>query len=103
MAGWETRRRASPPVEGTVQISPPEAKAISWPSGERAGSEKEGSEVWARRETVEQRRSARAEMRIVLGAPVRGFSLYADDMGFMGRRFCEVGPAAKGQGGFQVH
>src|ERR1700721_1982993 len=42
VAGSEMSRCASPPVAGTVQISPPEAKAISWPSGERDGSASDG-------------------------------------------------------------
>ncbi len=42
MAGFDTRRRASPPAAGTVQMSPPEAKAISERSGAMAGSVKSG-------------------------------------------------------------
>src|SRR5688572_11460958 len=38
VASWETSKRASPPVDGTDQISPPAAKAISEPSGETPGS-----------------------------------------------------------------
>src|ERR1700761_6296508 len=41
-AGLEMSRRASPPSEGTVQMSPPEANAISLPSGEIAGVAREG-------------------------------------------------------------
>ena len=37
-AGCDTSSRASPPAAGTVQMSPPETKAISAPSGETAGS-----------------------------------------------------------------
>src|SRR6185437_601641 len=43
-AGLEISRRASPPSEGTVQMSPPEANAISLPSGEMAGVAREGLE-----------------------------------------------------------
>src|ERR1051326_1750816 len=42
VAGCETSRCASPPAEGTVQMSPPEENAISEPSGESAGSVKYG-------------------------------------------------------------
>ena len=38
VAGCDTSRRASPPAAGTVQMSPPETKAISRPSGESEGS-----------------------------------------------------------------
>jgi hypothetical protein len=41
VAAWASSSRASPPPEGTVQISPPVTKAISLPSGEIPGSEKE--------------------------------------------------------------
>jgi hypothetical protein len=47
-AGFEISRRASPPSAGTVQISPPEANAISLPSGEMAGVAKEGFEDCAK-------------------------------------------------------
>src|ERR1700761_9668767 len=43
-AGLEISRRASPPSAGTVQMSPPEANAISLPSGEIAGVAREGLE-----------------------------------------------------------
>src|SRR4051794_39637132 len=43
--GWEMSSRASPPAAATVQISPPETKAISEPSVESAGSAKEGRVV----------------------------------------------------------
>ena len=33
IGGWETRRRASPPASGAVQMSPPLTKAISARSG----------------------------------------------------------------------
>jgi hypothetical protein len=36
-AGFDTSSRASPPANGTVQMSPPETKAIS-PEGEMDGS-----------------------------------------------------------------
>src|SRR6185503_5492412 len=42
VAGCETSRRAVPPAAGTVQMSPPETKAISLPSGEMPGSAKAG-------------------------------------------------------------
>src|SRR5271155_2266502 len=42
VAGFETSKRAAPPLTGTVQISPPETNAISVLSGEMAGSEKYG-------------------------------------------------------------
>src|SRR5437660_10370412 len=42
LAGWDTSKRASPPLAGTVQISPPETNAISAPSGDNAGSVKYG-------------------------------------------------------------
>src|SRR5260370_41103154 len=42
VAGFATSNRASPPVDGTVQISPPETNAIVFPSGERDGSENGG-------------------------------------------------------------
>src|SRR5581483_11117060 len=41
VAGCATSRRASPPAAGAVQMSPPETKAISLPSGDRLGSPKE--------------------------------------------------------------
>jgi hypothetical protein len=47
-AGLEISRRASPPSEGTVQISPAEAKAISLPSGDIAGVAREGLEDCAK-------------------------------------------------------
>src|ERR1700710_1419790 len=47
VAGLETSSRASPPAYGTVQISPPETKAISLWSGERLGSAKDGVAVGA--------------------------------------------------------
>src|ERR1700743_2176655 len=42
LAGFEISRRASPPSAGAVQMSPPEANAISLPSGEIAGVAREG-------------------------------------------------------------
>src|SRR4051812_49733308 len=42
LAALEISRRASPPDAGTVQMSPPETKAISVPSGEMPGSAKAG-------------------------------------------------------------
>src|SRR5471030_579527 len=45
VAGLETSSRASPPTKGTVQMSPPETKAISLWSGERLGSASDGSFV----------------------------------------------------------
>src|SRR2546423_1323854 len=42
VAGCETSSRATPPDVGTVQMSPPDTKAISERSGERAGSVKYG-------------------------------------------------------------
>src|SRR5215469_1736988 len=47
-AGFEMRRRASPPSAGAVQMSPPEAKAISLPSGEMAGVARDGLEDCAK-------------------------------------------------------
>src|ERR1035437_838844 len=47
VAGCETSSRASPPANGTVQMSPPETKAISLWSGERLGSAIEGVAVTA--------------------------------------------------------
>src|SRR3982750_224061 len=44
-AGFETRSRATPPDEGTVQMSPPEANAISEWSGEIPGSANVGTEA----------------------------------------------------------
>src|SRR5581483_11440063 len=44
-AGCDTSKCASPPVAGTIQISPPETNAISWPSGEIAGSANDGRGV----------------------------------------------------------
>src|SRR5579871_3426561 len=44
-AGSVTSSRASPPPDDTVQMSPPLAKAISFPSGEIAGSDRLGSEA----------------------------------------------------------
>src|SRR5580765_1121752 len=38
VASCATSNRASPPDAGTVQISPPDTKAISLPSGEMPGS-----------------------------------------------------------------
>src|SRR6478736_1199634 len=38
-AGCDTSRRASPPVAGTVQMSPPETNAISRRSGDNDGSD----------------------------------------------------------------
>src|SRR6476659_3880890 len=38
VAGSETSKCASPPEDGTIQISPPLTKAISLPSGEIPGS-----------------------------------------------------------------
>ena len=38
LAAFETRSRASPPAAGTVQMSPPDTKAISLPSGAIPGS-----------------------------------------------------------------
>src|SRR5579871_4557866 len=65
-AGCDTTRCASPPAAGTVQMSPPETKAISERSGERAGSKKEtlgsaaksvkGSNVAVRNKTVRMMR-----------------------------------------------
>lgn len=40
VAGFEISRWASPPPTGTVQMSPPETNAISFRSGEIAGSVK---------------------------------------------------------------
>ena len=48
MAGLEISNLASPPDEATVQISPPETKAISLPSGEYDGSERYGFDVCER-------------------------------------------------------
>ena len=41
-AEWPTRRCASPPAAGTIQMSPPETNAISAPSGLGAGCAKVG-------------------------------------------------------------
>src|SRR6185369_6452727 len=41
-AGCDTSSDATPPVAGTVQISPPETNAISFRSGESDGSVKYG-------------------------------------------------------------
>ena len=38
LAGSATSSRASPPLAGTVQMSPPDVNAISRPSGEMPGS-----------------------------------------------------------------
>src|ERR1700685_124378 len=43
VAGCETSKCASPPLAGTLQMSPPETNTISLRSGERDGSPKEGS------------------------------------------------------------
>ena len=43
VAGSLTKRCASPPAAGTLQMSPPETKAISRPSGDREGSPSEGA------------------------------------------------------------
>src|SRR4029078_9513312 len=42
VAACETSSAATPPVDGTVQMSPPETNAISLRSGESDGSEKYG-------------------------------------------------------------
>src|ERR1041385_9044917 len=55
LAGLETRRRASPPASGTVQMSPPETKATS-PPGEIEGSESLASCAWM--EIAKKRRTA---------------------------------------------
>src|SRR5205807_704358 len=47
-AGCDTSSRASPPREGTSQMSPPLANAIVEPSGEIPGSANEGfADSWA--------------------------------------------------------
>src|SRR4030095_5229 len=58
VAGFEIRRRDSPPVEGTAQMSPPETKAISDLSGDTEGSVKYNRgeiEDWLRIETANER------------------------------------------------
>src|SRR5687767_7462102 len=49
VAGCETSNRATPPVIGTVQISPPDTKAISVRSGDMPGSATDATGVgcWA--------------------------------------------------------
>src|SRR5260370_396651 len=63
-AGSEINRCASPPFADTVQISPPDANAISLPSGESAGLAKDGFDGWASVESErEQSRAATRETR----------------------------------------
>src|SRR5665213_3604973 len=63
-AGSEISRCASPPFAGTVQISPPEANAISLPSGESAGFAKVGFDCCAKvANETEQSRAATRETR----------------------------------------
>src|SRR4030095_1946792 len=60
VAGCETIRGASPPAATTVQMSPPETKAISEPSGESAGSVKygwDGRDAGCARAAIEKRAS----------------------------------------------
>ena len=45
VAGFETMSRASPPDVATVHRSPPDAKTISRWSGEKLGSEKDGTDA----------------------------------------------------------
>src|SRR5262249_51457583 len=69
VAGFATRRRASPPFEGTVQMSPPETNAIVFPSGESDGSEYGGC-VAARAAVAASRKSAarRVCMRAIIAS-----------------------------------
>src|SRR6266536_674676 len=66
LAGFATSNRASPPVDGTVQISPPETNAIVFPSGERDGSENGGC-VAENAETA-TRTASPASMRVCMRA-----------------------------------
>src|ERR1700712_2162661 len=85
VAGSEISNRASPPAAGTVQISPPEAKATSLPSGESAGSDNEGSEVCECSSMAVQRRRARVQRRIGRKTPVPDLVLWEDDTGHRGK------------------
>src|SRR4029078_3667948 len=70
VAGFATSRRASPPVDGTVQTSPPETNAIVFPSGERDGSYNGGwaggdaDEASRRNNTARRRNRMRAIISI---------------------------------------
>src|ERR1700722_9750492 len=71
VAGFVTRRCASPPADGTVQISPPDANAISFPSGDIAGSLNEGKAACAiapfPASKAQQTRTQRSERRRTSG------------------------------------
>src|SRR5690606_36135086 len=78
VAGCETRSRATPPDAGTLQTSPPETNAISLPSGEMPGSEKEGrasaTPPWAASEEATRvvARAASPNTRTMMHAIGRG-------------------------------
>ena len=71
-AGFEIKRRASPPSAGAVQMSPPEAKAISFPSGEIAGVAREGlgdcAKTAAEKRRVNRKDGSDARRKVHLGA-----------------------------------
>src|ERR1041385_3627989 len=56
------RRRASPPLDGATQISPPETKAISGRVGQRAGSVRYGVPAASAEAAKARKRAKRMEM-----------------------------------------
>src|SRR5215469_14641193 len=79
-AGLEMSRRASPPSAGAVQMSPPEAKAISLPSGDMDGVASEGLEDCAKlaAETTEAKRKGASQLQRKVHL-VHGVSDVCDD------------------------
>src|SRR5579885_3567379 len=68
VAGLATSSRASPPVSGTVQMSPPETKAIVFPSAESEGSENGG--CVAENADAAKRSAIAARRRVFMGAMI---------------------------------
>src|SRR5436190_11685782 len=69
LAGWDTRRCASPPARGADQMSPPLTKAISARLGATEGSVKYGADCWASAEVRD--RAAASKDSLCIGFAFR--------------------------------
>src|SRR6185503_1237448 len=82
VAGCDTSNRAVPPAVGTVQMSPPDTKEISAPSGEIPGSPKAGRDTGdcAKPPPAHRMMNAHVENRVFMAQ-------HASTIGFV-NRFC---------------
>src|SRR5690349_24135995 len=73
VASCETSKRASPPVDGTDQISPPETNAISEPSGDTPGSDSTniGVVLWVQTRAIDRKVKKRPMARTLEQGTVR--------------------------------